>query len=343
MRDYIDPEAPAYAKQFICKVGNEVRSQGIGFNVWSLLTMNSLMDGSDPLNPHPNVSHVVTNNIMTHILANAPPGSTPGNTVPLRCFSAYSAHRLQLYIPDSVKRPEHLWRPNEKTFMDTGILPVAGAIGRFLPEDMWPVPGLSAAAQKNGCTDITDTPPESYKSALNLMPNRKYPFIIPYEKKMGVLEVLISEDVVRLEIWIKQGEREKVVDLEFDSWEDYLHTNNILLMPLITRMGAAALVNNPGGEGKIVGCLIPQEGSTRNMFDPVNFTYQVLINAEMDVVNEFFTDIIQESLIAVGEIMYLKMEYWMILTLGLKEKGGNCCTRGSLCLTSGSQRLGNCM
>ncbi len=308
MRDYTESEAPSYAKQYLCKVGNEVRSQGIGFNVWALLIMNSLMDGSDPLNPHPNVSHVVTNNIMTHILSNSPPGSTPGNVVPLRCFSAYSAHRLQLYIPESNNRPEHLWRPNEKSFMDTGILPVAGAIGRFLPEDMWAIPGLSAAAKKNGCVDITETPPESYKSALNLMPDCKYPFIIPHETKMGILEVLTAEDVVRIEIWVKQDEREKVVELEFDEWEDYLHANKILLMPLITRMGAAVLVDVPEEDKKTIGCLIPQEESTKNMFNAESFTYQALINAEMDVVNVFFLDVLKEGLIAVGEVLYLDMD-----------------------------------
>jgi hypothetical protein len=97
MRDYTNTDAPPYARQYVCKIGNEVRSQGIGFNIWSLLLMNSLFKGSDPFNAHPSVSHVFSNNLMSLILANAPPGATPGDTVPLRYTSTHT--HTQAYKP----------------------------------------------------------------------------------------------------------------------------------------------------------------------------------------------------------------------------------------------------
>jgi hypothetical protein len=307
MGNYTAVEAPAYAKHFVCRIGNEIRSQGVGFNVWSLLIMNSLFEGSDPLNPHPNVSHVFTNNLMTHILENSPPGCTPGNIVPLRCFDVNSTRAVKLFIPASEDRPEHLWRPVEKSFMDTGILPVAGAIGRFLPEDLLAVPGLPAAAQKYCCTDILDTPPESYKSAFSLMPNRHYSFIIPHRNAFGSLCVVTECEQVQLEIWENGAlsDADVVVGLDFDKWEDYIQEHKILITPLITRLGAAAMVK--GAEKDVVGCLIPQKDS-KSLLDHTTMTYKALINADLEFVNVYFEDILRSRLIAIGEIMYLKME-----------------------------------
>lgn len=310
MTDYTGVEAPAYAKQFLCRVGNEIRSQGVGFNVWDLLIMNSLFEGSDPLNPHPSVSHVFTNNLMAKILANAPPGCTPGDSAPLRCVDVNTCRACELVIEATQERPEHFWRPSEKAFMETGILSVAGAIGRFLPEDLLHIPGLSSLAQRYCCKDILDTPPESYRSARNLMPNRIYPFIIPSQKEIGTIQIDTALEKAVIKFYERRDfpegpEQTSEATHGFDVWENCIHEDKILLTPLITRLGAAALVDGPNG--KIIGCLIPQPDS-KSLFDHEKFTYKALINQAMDVVDVYFENILRTDLLPVGEIMYLKMD-----------------------------------
>lgn len=308
MRDYTGSDAPAYAKQYVCKVGNEIRSQGMGFHLWSLLLMNSLFIGSDPFNAHPRMVHVFSNNLMSLILANSPPGATPGNTVPLRSFDD-SAHAVELTI-QSENRPEHFWRPSEKSFMETGFLSVAGAIGRLLPEDYLHIPGHPMVAQRYCCgDDIMSTPPESYKSSLNLQPDYIYPFVLPYEEdQFGFVKVNSESEDVLIEVFQNRLDIDGVssTTCNFYNWEKHLQDNKIMLTPLITRLGAAVLVDGPDGN-KVLGCLIPKEEHGK-LLDHETFSYQALIDKDMNAVKVFFTDIFTNAMVPVGEIVYLNME-----------------------------------
>lgn len=147
MRSYAESGHPPFARQFNLRQRDQLQAQAIGVNVWSLLTVVSLIGSTDI---HPDVSNCFANNLVTAILAHSPAGCTPGNICPTSRFDhATTANRL--FIPDH-DRPKHFLRPNEPSFVLNGILPIAKAIDRFAPEDMLHVPQLSAIAKNLHCS-----------------------------------------------------------------------------------------------------------------------------------------------------------------------------------------------
>jgi hypothetical protein len=154
MQDYEESDAQPFARQFNFRVGNETRSSAIGLNIWSLLVVVSLMEGTEV---HPNVSNTFSNNFMTHLLEFAPPGSTPGNICPVRCFHVHSTAPIKLFVSDK-NRPTHFWRPEDASFVLTGTLPIAQAMGVWMPEDLLPNPSLWDIATRDLFCSVMEVP-----------------------------------------------------------------------------------------------------------------------------------------------------------------------------------------
>lgn len=157
MPDYIEHAHPPFARQFNIRAREQVQSQAIGINVWSLLTVVSLVGSTDI---HPDVSNSFANSLTELILSHAPPGATPGNICPTPRFGQ-SGQSVKLFVPDLRERPKHFLRPNEPSFVHNGILPIAKAAGRFAPEDMLHVPQLSTVSKQLHC-DIMDVPANAF-------------------------------------------------------------------------------------------------------------------------------------------------------------------------------------
>ena len=154
LQDYEESDAQPFARQFHFRVGNETRSSAIGLNIWSLLVVVSLMEGTEV---HPNVSNTFSNNFMTHLLQFAPPGSTPGNICPVRCFHVHSTAPIKLFVSDK-NRPTHFWRPEDASFVLTGTLPIAQAMGVWMPEDLLPNPSLWDIATRDLFCSVMEVP-----------------------------------------------------------------------------------------------------------------------------------------------------------------------------------------
>ena len=157
MPDYFDHAHPTFARQFNIRVREQVQSQAIGVNVWSLLTVVSLIGSTDI---HPDVSNAFANSLAEIILSHAPSAATPGNICPTPRFSQ-STQSVKLFIPELQPRPKHFLRPNEPSFVRNGVLPIAKASGRFAPEDLLHVPQLSAVCKQLHC-DVMDVPADAF-------------------------------------------------------------------------------------------------------------------------------------------------------------------------------------
>ena len=157
MPDYMDSPHPPFARQFNIRVREQVQSQAIGVNVWSLLTVASLI-GSTDLDPY--VSDCFANSLAEIILSHAPASITPGDICATPRFNT-SGQPAKLYIPGFMPRPKHFLRPNEPSFVRNGILPIAKACGRFAPEDLLHVPQLSALCKQLHC-DIMEVPANAF-------------------------------------------------------------------------------------------------------------------------------------------------------------------------------------
>ena len=158
MHDYEESDAQPFARQFNFRVGNETRSSAIGLNVWLLLSVVSLMEGTDV---HPNVSQNVSNNFMKHLLEFAPPGSTPGNICPVRCFHVHTTSPVKLIVTEK-DRPNHFWRPEDASFVLTGALPIAQAMGEWMPEDLLPNPSLWDIANRDLFCTVMEVPATAF-------------------------------------------------------------------------------------------------------------------------------------------------------------------------------------
>ena len=158
IQDYEESDAPPFARQFSFRVGNELRSSAIGLNIWGLLTTVSLCDGTEP---HPHLSNTVSNNLMTHLLEFTPPGVTPGDRCKLRCFHVHTTSPVQLHVQGK-NRPGHFWRPEDASFVQTGALPIAQAMGKWMPEDLLPNPSLWDVATRDLMCDLMEVPANAF-------------------------------------------------------------------------------------------------------------------------------------------------------------------------------------
>jgi hypothetical protein len=160
MADYIESPPPLFAKQVSFRSmrdGREqLQSQAVGVNLWSLLTVTSLI-GSNDL--HPDVSNCFANSLLELILSHSPLACTPGNICPTSRFDHATAPS-KLFISDK-DRPAHFLRPPEPSFVNNGVLPIAKINGRFVAEDMLHCSQLLALSKNLHC-DVLEIPANAF-------------------------------------------------------------------------------------------------------------------------------------------------------------------------------------
>ena len=157
MTDYDEPDPMPFVNTVNFKAGpNDIRSHAIGMNLWSCLAIVSLMGGTDL---HSNLTKTFSNNLMEKILSYSPSGFTPGGISPSFDYDLVTTKPIKFYYPTE-NRPNHFWRPENAAFVHTGVLTLAPAIGRFLPEDCFSLP-LPDIAKALHC-DVMEVPGNAF-------------------------------------------------------------------------------------------------------------------------------------------------------------------------------------
>jgi hypothetical protein len=327
MMDYVESAHPPFAKQFNIRGREQLQSQAVGVNIWSLLTVTSLIGSRDI---HPDISNCFSNSLVEAILSHAPPASTPGNICPTPRFD-HSGTANRLFVRDSPDRPKHFLRPNEPSFVLNGVLPIAKAIGRFAPEDMLHASQLSGV---NLHCDIMDIPANAFtvspalsfggacprvtrmrrrQTPYALEPNVSYTFHVPHpdEGLYGIVRVESVAEQVTVEVY-QNNESLDAYNLEFDAWEEFLREKGMVITPLITRGGAGVVLTEKDPETdeetKRVGCLVPPAENEGLLLDASDCTYHALLDSDMTTAKLFFADVLREFLLPIGEILYLNMQ-----------------------------------
>jgi len=122
------------------------------------------------------------------------------------------------------------------------------------------------------------------------------------------------EDCVEINLYTKDRAPKDSHQLNMVGWDDFLRRENMVVTPLIRRLGACvSLVDSDEDDGEggrkkqILGCLIsyPEYGA---LFNPKTCSYQALTTEDMDVTEIFFADVLLHALVPVGEILYLDMD-----------------------------------
>jgi hypothetical protein len=157
LTDYTDVEPLPFARHVYFKEGEHVKSEALGINPFSMLTIVAL---TGEILVHPSISGSFAMGLVTQVLSRAPPNATPGGICTTREFDPNSKP-MRLFIPMENKS-EHFLRPDDNTFATTGVLPLARAMGRFLPEDFLHCTSLYQLANTFKC-DILEVPAAAVK------------------------------------------------------------------------------------------------------------------------------------------------------------------------------------
>lgn len=150
------------------------------------------------------------------------------------------------------------------------------------------------------------------------MPNTYYSYHIPKfsnaehesEGDYGTIIIQTIANTVEISRYDKNKNEKQAVMQDFEDWDEYLRHENMVVTPLITRGGACVALQLEEEESqpqrKTLGCLIKFEDFD-SLFNPTTCCYQALVTPEMDVAQIFFLDMLQDCMVPIGEIMYLKL------------------------------------
>jgi hypothetical protein len=107
-------------------------------------------------------------------------------------------------------------------------------------------------------------------------------------------------------------DQSEIESLDFSTWEETLRAKGIVITPLIERAGAAVAIveTHPETQTKTttIACLVPPAENDGRLLDVCDLTYHALLSADMLTARVFFVDILTDSLLPVGEILYLNMQ-----------------------------------
>ena len=218
------------------------KSEGMGVNMWSLLTLVSWMQCKDI---HCNTRAKVAKTAMYLISKMSPAAATPGNMMLVRSFNAKTFEPEWVRVPNE-GRCEHFLRPVfDSNFAITGVPSYCAPVyGKSMPEDYLGVSGVLALAQFLKC-QYWEVPPKHVYSHYNLVPRRYHPIYRKTDFTYG--HIYLDDDVVR--VTYDDDMRE---DWDVDSWESLLKERDFLVLPTIWRSGALVLTRDKQG----VGCLV---------------------------------------------------------------------------------------
>lgn len=157
IQNYTDPAPPPFARQFSFRMREQLQSQAVGVNLFSILFWTAMVGSKDL---HPDSSACFGNSFMELILAHAPAPCTPGNICPTTHFDHATAP-IRIFVTDK-DRPRHFLRPAEPSFVNNGVLPIAKINDkRFIAEDLLHCPQLVAVARSLHC-EIMEVPANAF-------------------------------------------------------------------------------------------------------------------------------------------------------------------------------------
>lgn len=300
--DYDEVDSPSFARQFLFnnQANNEVKSAAVGFNVWSLLALSALLYGFEK---HPHVSHRFAQNFLKVLISCAPVGCLPGNCTNCPSFSVESVTTEYIVVSEK-DRPLHFLRPIDYGFNDTGVMTLCPAIDQFLPEDMLHCSFLSSIARFY-CCDIFRIKSRLVTPNYELCPNRPYAFHNPSGKEYGYVFVRSATETVEFNVF-DEGGQFSTVNATYDNWCDYIVEHELVLLPMIFRPGACLRVEMDQKEH--VSCIVKFDDDQPTRLKTSNMSYVVSLIDDDSFADVFFMDALH-SLVRVGEVMYLDMQY----------------------------------
>ena len=269
-------EVDAYVKPFVWKEQNNPRSEGLGVNMWALLTMASLIGSS---NLHPMASSDFARNVVSLVLQHAPRCATPGNKIPVRSYNVQTGHQELISVP-AAARPDFFVRPDfDESFVQTGLMTYCRAdpLTGLLPEDTLHCSQLERCGVLLAC-EPWSVPASFVEGSYSLMPG--YPYALYRApraggggEEFGVVTVVGAE--VRIMVRTDADETVAVVDSSKD-WMARLASLDVIVLPMLIRPCAAVWDAGRGAVGVVVPAGQAEAGLADSNFDPDTLRYSVV-------------------------------------------------------------------
>jgi hypothetical protein len=287
-------------------VTGSTTSTGIGVNMWALLTLASMIGCKEV---HTKNSSRFASSALACIVSMAPTAATPGRMIPVRSFNANTTtHEFVPVVaqPGGKKRVEHFLRPSkDNDFAHGGTHTFCPVVNGLAPEDYLGC-GHVVAMAKLLCCKYVEVPARHLRGFYQLVAGRYYALHKhPNEHNARALEgtLLIRKADVEIAFWEK-GDRDNCVvrPRSFTEWQDELQLEELLVLPMVFRDGAAVWV--AGGQG--VGCLVSDATADEfaSNFDHAHFCYHA--QTEADTHEQLSPEDVIEQLIPPGTMLWLK-------------------------------------
>ena len=153
------------------------------------------------------------------------------------------------------------------------------------------------------------------QSSYPLMPDTYYTFHAPVidPNLYGTIRVELEHEHVKVVTRAKDFlDLENIETYDFMDWEEAIRARGLVITPLITRAGAAVVMvlEDPVTKEtkKTIACLIPHCQDSEDLLDPITCKYHALYSSALDVAELFFSDVLSDGLLKIGEILYLNMQ-----------------------------------
>lgn len=241
---FADDSPGKYVCEFEWKEsGNGLKSQGLGVNMWALLTLVSLLGSKDI---HCKARGRASQALLKLILKMSPSACTPGGVLPIRSFHDRSVEPEVVFV-SLEGRCDHFLRPiDDDNFAFNGVFSYCGLVNGKMPEDLLGCAGVQAMADFFQCKYV-EIPPSEVYCQYNLQWQR-YHHIYRHDDGMEGNIYIDAENVsYSFDGW-QSGET-----WPLDTWEQDLKKKGFLVLPTIWRSGALVLMP----DRKSVGCLVP--------------------------------------------------------------------------------------
>lgn len=271
--------------------GNGIKSQGVGVNMWALLSLVSLLGNKDI---HCKARGRASQAILKLILKMSPAACTPGGMFPVRSFHERSVEP-ELVCVSMENRCDHFLRPiDDDNFAFNGVYSYCGLVNGKMPEDLLGCAGVQAMADFFQC-DYVDIPPSEVYCQYNLQWKRYHHVYRREDETHG--NIIIEEDRV---VFTTEGGG---CTWHIDHWEQELKKQNFLVLPMIWRSGALILLPDHDS----VGCLVPDKTCNRiSNYDHELMCYHALVD-ENEYVQVAVLDVFK-TLITPGTELWIRSD-----------------------------------
>lgn len=251
-----------FLKEFQFKSGDgQLVAEGVGFNMWGLLLMTSLIGSTDI---HTKNSSRVALSLLKQILCKAPRAATPGQTILVRSINTTADNGEGVVVPRK-GQPESFLRPlDDIKFAKHGVYTYCPATeDHELPEDWLHCAQLLTARKLLGIrsSEWYEVPPSFLKNHYQLIPERYYSVWRSGQMGVSAATGTFYVDQNSAILRFTSGGLSHRVRMDVLDWHQRLAHHGFLLMPMIFRSGALVKI---GGLPMQAGCLVPK-GTQRSL------------------------------------------------------------------------------